>query len=91
MNKTKTHIKDGIRMGDIEYKVGDKVVLVRRKQNGYPKALDDDKLYKIDSIEKENIIIKKPKSGVHLIKIHRSYLAPLNYLRNDLIDEILCQ
>jgi len=87
----KTKIKDGIRIGDIEYKIGDSVVLVRRKKNGYPKALSDGVVYKVDSIENDNIIIRKPKSGINSIKVHRSYLAPISFLRNEIIESLLSE
>lgn len=85
----KTAIKDGIRMGDIEYKVGDSVVLVRRKKNGYPKSLLDGVVYKVDSIENDNIIIRKPKLGINSTKVHQSYLVPVVYLRNEIIESLL--
>lgn len=84
-------IKDGIRMGDISYQPGDKVVLVRRKKNGYPKALSDGVVYKVDSIENDNIIIRKPKPGINNIKVHRSYLAPISFIRNEIIKSILSE
>lgn len=76
-------------MGDIEYKVGDPVVLVRRKLNGYPKALQDGVVYKVDSIEHDNVIIKKPKSGINSTKVHQSYVIPVAYLRNEIIQQLL--
>ena len=85
----KVQIKDGIRIGDIKYRIGDSVVLIRRKKNGYPKALEDNRVYKIDSLENDNIIIKKPKSGISSTKVHRSYVVPVSYLRNDIIEKLL--
>ena len=85
----KTAIKDGIRLGDIEYRPGDRVVLVRRKKNGYPKALEDGTIYMIDSVENDCIIIKKPKKNINSTKIHRSYVVPVTYLRNEIIESIL--
>ena len=85
----KTHIKDGIRLGDIQYKKGDKVVLVRRKKNGYPKSLEDGKIYEVDQLEYDNVIIRKPKSGVNSAKVHTSYVVPVSYLRNEIIQQLL--
>jgi hypothetical protein len=85
----KVEIKDGIRIGEIKYRVGDSVVLIRRKKNGYPRSLEDNTVYKIDSIENDNIIIKKPNDGINLTKVHQSYLLPLTYFRNVIIEKIL--
>jgi hypothetical protein len=85
----KIQIKDGVRTGEIEYKIGDSVVLIRRKKNGYPKSLDDNRAYKIDSLEYDNIIIKKPKPEVSMTKVHQSYVVPVSYLRNETIESLL--
>ena len=86
----KVQIKDGVRTGEIEYKIGDSVVLIRRKKNGYPKSLDDNRVYKIDSLEYDNIIIIiKTKPEVSMAKVHQSYVVPLSYLRNETIESLL--
>lgn len=93
----KIKIKDAISRGDIKYKVGDKVFLIRRKNNGYPKTLDYNIPYDIKYIENDFVVLKTPSKNIpfgvnttiSIVKIHKSYVSPLHYIREDIISKIL--
>jgi hypothetical protein len=91
MEKTKTWIKDGISRNNIEFFVGQKVVVFRRKLNGYPKGLKDGILYHISKIENDCLVVYQSKSNQvsKEYKVHRTYLIPIEYLRNEIINDLL--
>jgi hypothetical protein len=90
------------RSKNISFNIGEKVVLFRRKANGYPRFLDDDKTYRIKRIDWESIfIIDVEFEGSNHedsfaygtrqkeFKVHRSFLVPLNINRGLLLAEFL--
>ena len=91
----KWKIKDKINQGDITYNINDEVVVVRRKQNGYPHKLKDDVVYIVRQIENDNLIIAQHsldgKGFLPQIKVHRTYVCNKSLLRDIKIDEILKQ
>lgn len=89
----KQYITDRIKRGIITYQVGDEVVVVRRKKNGYPRGLKDDVIYIIKDIEGDNLIVSEPINDRwhQPVKVHRSYVGNKSALRDIKIDEILKQ
>lgn len=91
----KWKIKDKINHGDITYNVGDEVILVRRKQNGYPHRIKDGEVYIVNQIENDFLLIAQHSSdGIGFInhaKIHKTYFCNKSLLRDIKIDEILKQ
>jgi hypothetical protein len=84
MEKNRIWIRDRITIKD--FYVGQSVMLGRRKQNGYPKKIKSDILYKIISIQLDVITIGEINSRV---SVHYSYLLPSNVIRDEAIKEIL--
>jgi hypothetical protein len=84
-------IKDLIKSGIINYKIGDEVIVWRRKGNGYPKSLKDETVYKIVGILSDGhlYIKEKSKSFTLPIKIHKSYMISKLDLRNLKLKQIL--
>lgn len=91
----KWKIKDKINQGDITYNINDEVVVVRRKQNGYPHKLKDDVVYIVRNIENDNLIVSQHSSDgvgfLQSVKVHCSYVCNKSLLRDIKIDEILKQ
>jgi hypothetical protein len=104
MERSKTWFKDLYKSDKINFVIGDKVVLFRRKGNGYPRALEENVIYRILRFENENLIVTKEESyeafnqssfittSKHReIKVHRSYVIPMNINRINLIDKLLME
>lgn len=79
-------ICDMIEKGLITYIRGEKVILFRRKSNGYPKSIKDGVEYTITGIYGEGIhVALNSTDGIDLlqqIKVHRSYMIPKYALRD---------
>jgi len=93
MKKSKTWIRDAMNKGEVGFYEGQKVVLYRKKLNGYPKFLEDGKTYRVKYIYLEDLVIEEevnnkiqqPKTW----KINKTYLIPKEFSRDFLIQEIL--
>lgn len=86
-------ITDMIEKGMISYVKGEKVVLFRRKSNGYPKAIKDGIEYTIRDISGEVIQVALNSSDgvgwLQSIKVHRSYMIPKYALRDINLKKLL--
>jgi hypothetical protein len=102
MERSKTWFNDLFDRNRISFQKGDRVVLFRRKANGYPRALEDNVIYRILRTDVDNLILIKEEgfesfeqnsfissSKFKEIKVHRSYVIPMNVNRASLIDKIL--
>jgi hypothetical protein len=102
MKKTKIWFNDKIESGKISFLEGDKVVVFRRKANGYPRCLEDNKIYEISKKEGDFLFLIEPgvkneyDSAGFIVnyknkeyKVHRSYLIPLSLNRGILINDFL--
>ncbi len=89
MKKTKLWLADAISFNRIRFEAGQKVVLFRRKKSGYPKQIEDSKLYTIKSVIYDDLIVYDDSVKYKEFKIHSSYFIPVDYSRNEVIDEIL--
>jgi len=91
MNQWK--IKDMIKKRQITFKIGDEVIVFRRKKNGYPRGLKDGVSYFVREIHNDIIIIGEHSSdGIgfkFLRKIHRTYIISKIKLRDLKIESIL--
>ena len=86
-------VKNMIKSGVITYEVGNEVVLLKRKQNGYPKYLKDDEVYIIRGIVNDDILVAQHSfDGLgwnQSRKVHKTYLINKSDLRDIKIDSIL--
>ena len=86
MMRSKTWVKDR----NFEYKHGDVVKLVRKKENGHPRSLSFGVSYKVLKIENEDLFVQQlDEKELRITKVNRSYLIPVERLRDELIKEIL--
>ena len=91
MIRSKTWVKDRY----FEYKPGDIVKLVRKKQNGHPRALKIGESYKILKVENQDIFVKELNApdyhlgDARITKVNKDYFVPLQSMRDDLINNIL--
>lgn len=84
--KSKTWVKDRY----FEYKQGDIVKLVRKKENGHPRALSFGVSYKVLKIENEDLFVQQlDEKELRITKVNKNYLIPVERLRDELIKEIL--
>jgi hypothetical protein len=86
MEKTRIWNKDHVKIS-----VGDRVVVFRRKTNGHPKSLKDGKVYKVLNIIGEDIEVEGEGffKSVIRIKVHKSYLITIDFVRDELISQII--
>lgn len=94
--KSKNWVKDR----SFEYNSGDIVKLVRKKKNGHPRSLDFGVNYKVLKVENEDLYVQRldendPNQDLHLgdiriKKVNRNYFVPIQRLRDELINDILC-
>lgn len=84
MEKTKIWHKDHVS----NLQTGDRVVVFRRKKNGYPKCLKDGIVYKVKYVNGDDVIIALYRSTVDY-KIHKSYLIDIQFVRDELIAKLL--
>ena len=84
---------DKIKSGEVTYKTGDLLVLIRRKGNGYPRAVKDGEEWYLKKVENEFLIIAKRSldgnSWLQPKRIHRTYFIPKTFLRNLKLEELL--
>lgn len=93
MKKSKTWIRDSMNKGEVGFYTGQKVVLFRKKGNGYPKFLEDGLTYIVKYVSLEDVVIEeevnsniqKPRTW----KINKTYIIPKEFSRDFLIEEIL--
>lgn len=87
MEKTKIWHKDHVS----KFKKGDRVVVFRRKKNGHPKCLIDGKVYIVSDIIADDVMIKTdgPFNSQQVYKIHKTYLIDIQWIREELLKEIL--
>jgi hypothetical protein len=75
-----------IEKGLVSYVKGEKVVLFRRKSNGYPRGIKDDVEYTIRGIYGEGIEValnsSDGKGWLQSIKVHKTYMIPKYALRD---------
>lgn len=84
--RSKTWVKDRY----FEYKQGDIVKLVRKKENGHPRALSFGVSYKVLKVENEDLFVQELNSEeLRITKVNKNYLIPVEKLRDELINEIL--
>ena len=86
-------ISDLIEKGLIIYFKGEKVVLFRRKSNGYPRGIKDGVEYTVRGIYGEGIEVALNSSDgvgwLPSIKVHRSYMIPKYALRDINLKKLL--
>lgn len=80
-------LRDRILYNKTVFKVGDKVVLLRKKANGYPKQLDFDVEYIVKRINGEQILIKD-LSGKEFF-INKTFFTKKGDLRDTYLEKIL--
>lgn len=86
-------LKDTIMSGGISYVIGDRVVLFRRKGNGYPRQLIDGTTYvvirrwgeSVEVLEESKDLGGRPNG----YKVHKSFLIQKDIFREMKIDELL--
>lgn len=93
MTSHEWRICDMIEKGMISYIIGEKVVLFRRKSNGYPKSIKERVEYTVRGVYGEGIeIATKSSDGIGWlpsIKVHRSYMIPKYVLRDINLKKLL--
>lgn len=86
-------INDMIKKGMVSYQLDDKVVIFRRKSNGYPKSIKDDVEYTIKRVEYDSIYVTTHSSdGVGWLqptKVHKTYMIPKYALREVNLNRLL--
>lgn len=86
-------ITDMIKKGIITYQVESKVVLFRKKSNGYPTGIKEDVEYTIKRVEGEAIYVAINSSDgigwLQPIKVHRTYMIPKYALRDINLKKLL--
>ena len=86
--RSKTWVKDRY----FEYKQGDIVKLVRKKKNGHPRSLSFGMCYKVLKVENEDLFVQKlddQELELRITKANKNYFAPIDKMRNELINDIL--
>lgn len=82
-----------IKKGMITYQVNDKVVLFRKKSNGYPAGIKEDVEYTIKRVEGEAIYVALHSSDgvgwLQPIKVHKTYMMPKYALREANLNRLL--
>ena len=93
MKKTKVWIRDALSKSVVDYYRGQKVTVFRRKASGYPKFLKDGETYIVKYVLWEDLIVQEEVSNSLLQprewKINKTYVIPIEFNREFLIDEIL--
>jgi hypothetical protein len=83
--RSKTWVKDR----GFGYTSGKIVKLVRKKKNGHPRALELGKCYKIKKTENHDLFVESLEGENILVKVHKDYFAPIQEMRDQLINDIL--
>lgn len=86
-------IKDTIMSGGISFVIGDRVIVFRRKGNGYPRQLTDGNTYvvirlwgdSVEVLEEGKDLVGRPNG----YKVHKSFLIQKDIFREIKIDELL--
>jgi hypothetical protein len=94
MDKTRIWIKDELDSGQLKFEEDQIVIVYRRKKNGYPSHIEDGKLYKVIKINGDILYLIIPNISIdngisREFKVHRTFVIPIYYLRNEIINEIL--
>ena len=86
-------VLDMVKRGVITYVIGDKVVVYRRKSNGYPKAIKDGIEYTIRSITGESLQVAINSSDgigwLQPISVNKNYMIPKYVLRDINLKKLL--
>jgi hypothetical protein len=89
MIRSKTWVKDRY----FDYEIGDLVKLVRKKKNGHPRGLNLGKSYKIVNVQNEDLFVTEIDAeeinGGTYTKVNKHYFAPVERMRDQIINEIL--
>ena len=86
MIRSKNWVKDRY----FEYKQGDIVKLVRKKDNGHPRALSFGVSYKVLKIENEDLFVQGlDDQELRITKVNKNYFAPIQKMRDEMINDIL--
>lgn len=85
-------VKDKIKNGQVLYHTNDIVTIFRRKGK-YPKLIEDNIDYTIQSVENDFLLVRKHSSDgvgwMQPIKVHKTYMIHKEYLRDIKIDLLL--
>ena len=86
-------LKDTIMSGAIACTIGDRVIVFRRKGNGYPRQLIDGTTYVVIRLWGESVeVLEEGKDlggRVNGYKVHKSFLIQKDIFREMKIDELL--
>jgi hypothetical protein len=89
MIKSKTWVKDRY----FEYRPGDLVKLVRKKENGHPRALQLGVIYLVIKVENDDLFLRNQRSSegtdFSIIKVNKNYFVPIEKMRDEMIKDIL--
>jgi hypothetical protein len=86
MIRSKTWVKDR----HFEYKKGDIVKLVRKKENGHPRSLSFGVSYTVLKVENDDLFVQGlDEKELRITKVNKNYLIPVEKLRDELIKDIL--
>ena len=93
MKKNRIWIRDAINKGEVNFYIGQKVVLYRRKASGYPKFIEENQTYIIKYLGTEDVTIQEEVNNKILQpkmwKLNKTFLIPKDKCRDILISEIL--
>jgi len=87
--------KNWVRDRYFEYKSGDIVKLVRKKENGHPRSLSFGVSYKVLKVENEDLFVQELDEqelhlgNIRITKVNRNYFVPIDKMRDELIKDIL--
>ena len=87
--------KNWVRDRYFEYKSGDIVKLVRKKENGHPRSLSFGVSYKVLKVENEDLFVQELDEqelhlgNIRITKVNRNYFVPIDKMRDELIKGIL--
>jgi len=87
--------KNWVRDRYFEYKSGDIVKLVRKKENGHPRSLSFGVSYKVLKVENEDLFVQELDEkelhlgNIRITKVNRNYFVPIDKMRDELIRDIL--
>jgi hypothetical protein len=86
-------LKDTIMSGGISYVIGDRVIVFRRKGNGYPRQLIDGTTYVVIRLWGESVEVLEEGKDLggrpNGYKVHKSFLIQKDIFREMKIDELL--
>jgi hypothetical protein len=79
-------IQNDIKYRNIQFNIGDDVILFKKKPSGYPKALEIGETYKVTEVEIDHIIVRKNNSTP--VKCAKKYFLTKSILRDLKISKI---